>query len=103
MTELHQCTATKLAAMIRTGETSSRDVVAAHLARIEAVNGTTNAVTAVLSDAAAAAAERADRMRRSGQSLPPLHGVPFTVKEMIVPIDPATSGAQPVARGRASC
>jgi amidase len=69
--------------MIRTGETTSREVVAAHLARIEAVNGRSNAVTTVLSDEAAAAAERADRLRRSGGAIPPLHGVPFTVKESL--------------------
>ena len=46
--DLCQLSATDLAAAIRTGEASSREVVEAHLRRIEAVNPTINAVTAVL-------------------------------------------------------
>jgi amidase len=91
MAGLHQYTATKLAAMIRTGETSCRDVVEAHLARIGAVNGAVNAVTVLLSDAALAAAERADRVRQSGRATPPLHGVPFTVKESLDCVGTATT------------
>lgn len=71
--------ASELAALIRSREVSSREVVAAHLARIEAVNGRVNAVTRVLTESALAAADAADRSEPSG----PLHGVPFTIKENI--------------------
>ena len=64
----------------REGAVSSREVVDAHLERIEAVNGHLNAVVLVLADEARAAADAADAATdRSG----PLHGVPFTVKENI--------------------
>ena len=69
---------------------SSREVVDAHLERIEAVNGHLNAIVLVLADEARAAADAADAATdRSG----PLHGVPFTVKENIdVAGTPTTSG-----------
>src|SRR5215211_1491439 len=91
MAELYKCTATRLAALIRAGEVSCRDVVEAHLARIDAVNGHVNAVTVVLSDAALAAADLADSARRSGGPMGPLHGVPFTVKENIDCLGTATT------------
>jgi amidase len=83
MTELWQRGATELAAAIRSGEVSSREVVDAHLDRIEKVNGEVNAVVIVLADQARAEADEADRRRRAGETVGPLHGVPFTVKENI--------------------
>lgn len=77
--ELWRHSATELAALIRERKVSSREVVDAHLARIEAVNGHVNAVTRVLADSARAAADAADRSDPKG----PLHGVPFTIKENI--------------------
>lgn len=91
MAELYARTATELAALIRAGEVSSRDVVEAHLSRIEAVNGRVNAVTVALSESALAAADLADSARRSGASMGPLHGVPFTVKENIDCLGTATT------------
>ena len=75
----------ELAALIRAGDVSSREVVDAHLARIEEVNGSINALTVVLTESARQAADAADsRQRRSAaRTLPPLHGVPITVKENI--------------------
>lgn len=93
MTELHASTATDLASLIRAGDVSSREVVDAHLARIEAVNANLNAVTVVLADTAREAADAADRARRAGRSLGPLHGVPFTIKENIDCLgSPTTNG-----------
>jgi amidase len=78
--ELWRRGAVELAGLIAGREVSSREVVDAHLERIEAVNGHLNAVVVVLADEARAAADAAD-----SASLPagPLHGVPFTVKENI--------------------
>jgi amidase len=89
--KLYACTATRLAALIRAGEVSCREVVEAHLARIGAVNGHVNAVTVVLSEAALAAADLGDSARRRGSSMGPLHGVPFTVKENIDCLGSATT------------
>jgi amidase len=75
--------AAELAAAIREGRTSSREVVSAALARIEAVNPAVNAVRVTLADTAMAAAEDADRRLAAGEQVGPLHGVPFTVKENV--------------------
>jgi amidase len=58
-------------------------VVNAHLARIDAVNPALNAVVRVLADEARAGAAMADRRLAAGETVGPLHGVPFTVKENI--------------------
>lgn len=79
MSELTKKSASELAALIRQRDASSREVVQAHLDRIEQVNGAVNAVTVVLADTALAAADKADAGSASG----PFHGVPFTIKENI--------------------
>ena len=79
-TDLWAMSATELAEMIRSKQVSSREVVEAHLWRIEAVNGTVNAVTTILGEQALEAAKAADRAVAGGGSLPRFHGVPFTVK-----------------------
>jgi len=81
--ELWRNSAVELAAMIRDREVSSREVVQAHLDRIEAVNPHLNAIVRLLPDQALAAADAADRAVTDGRRLGPLHGVPFTVKENI--------------------
>ena len=78
--ELWRMSATELAAAIRSGQVSSREVIEAHLRRIEEVNPVVNAVTVVLAEQALEAAQAADRAAAGGGELPPLHGVPFTVK-----------------------
>jgi amidase len=83
--------ASDLAEAIRTGRTTSEEVVQAHLDRIEAVNSSLNAVSVVLRDEALAAARRADRAIETGKPVGPLHGVPITVKENIDLAGSATS------------
>jgi fatty acid amide hydrolase 2 len=73
--------ATSLAAGIRGGELSSRDVVEAHIAQVQAVNPTIRAMVADRFDAARAEADAADQAVRDGLPLPPFHGVPCTIKE----------------------
>ena len=83
MSELWRKSALELAAMIRGREVSSREVVQAHLDRVEAVNPHLNAIVRLLPDQALAAADDADRAVADGTVLGPLHGVPVTVKENI--------------------
>jgi amidase len=83
MSELWRKGAVELAALIRDREVSSREVIQAHLDRIEAVNPHLNAIVRLLADQALAAADAADRAVADGASLGPLHGVPCTVKENI--------------------
>jgi amidase len=83
VSELWRMSAVELAAMIRDREVSSREVIQAHLDRIEAVNPYLNAIVRLLPDQALAAADAADRAVSAESALGPLHGVPFTVKENI--------------------
>lgn len=81
----------ELAALIRARKATSREVVDAHLARIEEVNASVNAVTVTLAVAARHAATVVDRAVAAGASLGPLAGVRFTVKGAIDVEGPATT------------
>lgn len=94
MSKLYEKSATELAALIRRREVSSREVVQSHLDRIEAVNGTVNAVTVVLADSALAAADAADASQAEG----PLHGIPFTIKENIDCLGTPTTNGVPALK-----
>src|SRR4051794_22991613 len=77
--EIWELGAARQAAAIRTRELSSREVIAAHLERIEAINPELSALRVVLAEQALEAAAEADRRTPTG----PLHGVPVAVKENI--------------------
>jgi amidase len=83
MSDLWKYGAGELAEMIRTGKTSSLEVVEAHLARIDAVNESLNAMVKVLGEQARARASEIDAALAKGEKLGSLAGVPFTVKENI--------------------
>lgn len=74
--------ASSLALAIRDKQVSSLEVIEAHLDRIEAINADLNAVVAILADTALAAARLADEQIAAGESIGPLHGVPFTIKDV---------------------
>jgi len=98
-TELWCMSATELAEAIRTRLVSSHEVIEAHLQRIDAVNPSINAVVIVIAEQALKAAKAADRATAAGADLPPLHGVPFTVKENIdVAGTPTTQGLRALAK-----
>src|SRR3954470_24684348 len=90
--ELWRRGAVELAGMIAEGTVSAHEVVDAHLERIQAVNPHLNAITVVLAEEARAAADAADS---NPESLGPLHGVPFTVKENIDVAGTATTSGIP--------
>lgn len=73
----------ELAGLLAAGTVSSREVVAAHIARIERVDAVLNAVVVRRFDAALAEADAADAALARGEPLGPLHGVPVTVKESL--------------------
>ncbi len=75
--------AVELAAALRAGEFSAREVVGLHIARIEACNGAVNAVCTRSFDTAMEHAARADELRASGATLPPLHGLPILHKDLL--------------------
>ena len=80
---IHYQEATALAALIRTKQLSSREVVQAHLDRIQAVNPKINAVVTLMAEQALTSADAADKAVTSGASLGPLHGVPFSIKDAL--------------------
>ncbi|HMH01741.1 MAG TPA: amidase [Terriglobales bacterium] len=75
--------ATELASLIRTKQLSSREIVQAHLNRIEAINPKVNAIVTLLAEDALKGADAADKAVKNGVELGPLHGVPFTIKDAI--------------------
>ncbi len=68
---IHYLDATTLAALIRTRQLSSREVVQAHLDRIATVNPKINAVVTLMADDALKSADAADKIVASGAVLGP--------------------------------
>jgi fatty acid amide hydrolase len=79
--ELVYQNAVELARLIAAGEVSAREVVDAHIERVEAVNPKLNAVVVSRFEEARREAEAVDADRARGAALGPLAGVPITVKE----------------------
>ncbi len=75
--------AVDLAVAIAEGRYSSEQVVEACLARIEAVDPEIEAWAFLDPEHARAQAKQADRQRRSGRPIGPLHGVPVGVKDIV--------------------
>lgn len=80
--ELCYTPATELAASIRRGELSALEAVDSALGRLEQVNPALNAFALVLADEAREGARAADSSLAAGGTPGPLHGVPFTLKDM---------------------
>ena len=80
--ELCYMPATELAARIRARELSAREMLDAHLARIERVNPRVNAiVTRVEPEQARTLADAADAALARGDEVGPLHGLPIAHKD----------------------
>jgi len=95
--ELNRKSANELAKLIKEKEISSKEVVEAHLQRIEEINPEINAVTLVLEDSALSLAEKADKA--SGEERQrPFHGVPITVKENIDFVGVPTTNGVPLLK-----
>jgi aspartyl-tRNA(Asn)/glutamyl-tRNA(Gln) amidotransferase subunit A len=73
--------AVELAAAVRAGERSAREVVDEHLAAIEAREPELHAFNLVLADEARAAADDLDRRIAAGEDPGPLAGVPVALKD----------------------
>ena len=83
MDPLLRCSALQLADHIRRGRYSAVEVLAAHEAQVRAWHPRLNAMVQQRFAAARHQAQRADEAVASGpaETLPPLHGVPCTIKE----------------------
>jgi len=73
--------AAELASSIAAGDVSAREVVEAHIHRIEQVDEKLNAVVFPRFEEARREADAADAARLRGEPLGPLHGVPVTIKD----------------------
>src|SRR5262245_19146098 len=75
--------AVDLAELIRTKQVSPTELVDLVLARVEFLNPRLNAFCSVAADAARAAAREAEIAVMKGEPLGRLHGVPFSVKDVL--------------------
>lgn len=95
--DLWQLDATDLARLIRNGQASAVEAVDSVLKRLHKVNPAINAIVRVYEAEARAAAETADAARARGHALPPLHGVPVTIKINVdVAGQPTDNGVVPL-------
>lgn len=83
MKEWFTASATQLAEWIRSGQTSSVEIVKAHIAYSKRVNRSINAVVAQRYEQAIDEAKASDTRQKQSdpQTLPRFHGVPCTIKE----------------------
>ena len=81
MTVDHWSSAADMASAVRAREVSARELLELHLARIDEVNPSVNALVSLDPDRARAAAAAADEALAGGAPVGPLHGLPFAVKD----------------------
>jgi amidase len=81
--ELVFLSAVELASRIKRKQVSAREVMAAHLAQIQAVNPKVNAIVTLVGERAMADAARADELQARGGAIGPLHGLPVAHKDLV--------------------
>ncbi|MGH7321429.1 MAG: amidase [Candidatus Rokuibacteriota bacterium] len=95
MDDLHWLGVRDLARAIAARRVSAVEVVEAHLARIEKLDGRLRSYLAVFGESALEAARAAERAVTRGAALGPLHGVPVAVKDLYaVQGTPTTAGSR---------
>ncbi len=101
MTDLCYLSAVELADRIRRRQLSAREVMAAHLDRIERVNPAINAIVSMLPpEQCLAAADLADKqLAAAGDRLGPLHGLPIAFKDLEDAVGFPTSSGSPIFAG----
>ena len=99
MADLCGYDAVALAGLLRSREVSAREVVAAHIERIEAVNGPINAIVTRTFDAALAKAAAADDALARGRVLGLLHGLPVAHKDLAETAGVLTTYGSPLFAG----
>ena len=83
--DLCDLTARRLAELIRGRAVSAREVMQAHLDRIDRINPHVNAIVTRVADAALDAADAADaNLAAAGIGVGPLHGLPIAHKDLFV-------------------
>ena len=92
--------ATELAARIRKKQVSAREVMSAHLARIERVNPKVNAIVTLVAERAMADAARADEVLARRGPIGVLHGLPVAHKDLVDTAGIRTTRGSPFYRDR---
>jgi amidase len=90
--------ATELAALVRTRAVSARELLDAHLARIDRLNPALTALVTLDPEGARAAADAADAALATGGPVGPLHGLPVAHKDTHVTGGMRTTWGSPVYR-----
>src|SRR4051812_1079176 len=90
-----QCSAIELAERIRCRKVSAEVVVRTYLDRLRALSPGLNAVIQMAPESAIKQARAADAALAAGLPVGPLHGVPFTVKDVYAVGEAATLVAAP--------
>jgi amidase len=74
--------ALEMAKLVHAGKLSAREILEAHLVRIEQINPVVNAIVTVVADDARRHAAAADEAQAHRQPLGPLHGLPIAHKDL---------------------
>lgn len=82
MQEILSQSATTLTQSISNKQISATELTSACLDQIEKVNPSLNAVVVLKADSALEQAKRLDELTSKGESAGPLHGIPFTLKDV---------------------
>ena len=90
-----------IAAAVKTGGVSAREIAQATLKRIESRNGALGAFTDITAERALAKADAIDAARARGKSLGPLAGAPFAVKNLFDIEGLSTRAGSKINRDRA--
>ena len=80
--ELTNLTLLEQAALLREARCSSRELIDAHLARVSRLDAKLHAFVEVYADEARQLADAADRTRKAGLPVGPLHGLPIGLKDL---------------------
>jgi len=96
--ELCEMSAVELAARLARKEVSAREVMSAHLAQIERVNPSVNAIVTLVAEQATANAARADEAITRRGPIGVLHGLPVAHKDLVDTVGIRTTQGSPFYR-----
>ena len=88
--------ATEMSSLLARGQISARELLDAHLARIDALNPIINALVTLTPESAMERASAADEAHARGESLGLLHGLPVAHKDLLATAGVRTTFGSPI-------